>query len=148
MGDQHTAGPLSAVSPGLEYTDTWPVGRFEPQTIVDGVDVVATPEIIGCMEGTVRDAVTPHLPDGHRVVGSEVECDHRAPTPAGGEVEVTIAVEAVDEETDQLVTTATVVDDSGTVATGRMRHAAVDRESFGESVAQRFGDAAASPSDE
>lgn len=143
MADEQSPSPLSAISPGLEHTETWPVGRFEPQTIVDGVDVVATPEIIGCMEGTVRDAVTPHLPDGHRVVGSEVDIDHRAPTPAGGEVDVTVVVEEIDEETDQIVATATVEDDAGTVATGRMRHAAVDRETFGQSVERRFAELSA-----
>ncbi|WP_430504576.1 thioesterase family protein [Haloparvum sp. PAK95] len=143
MADEQSPSPLSNISPGLEFSETWPVGRFEPQTIVDGVDVVATPEIIGCMEGTVRDAVTPHLPDGYRVVGSEVECDHRAPTPAGGEVEVTVEIEAVDEENDQVVATATVTDDAGIVATGRMQHAAVDRETFGGSVERRFAELSA-----
>lgn len=143
MADEQSPSPLSAVSPGFEYTETWPVGRFEPQTIVEGVDVVATPEIIGCMEGTVRDAVTPHLPDGHRVVGSEVRCDHQAPTPADGEVDVTVVIEEIDEDTNQVVATATVSDDAGTVATGRMRHAAVDRETFGGSVERRFSELSA-----
>lgn len=138
MGEPSAEDPLSGVPVGFEFEATWTVGRFEPQTIVDGLEVVATPEIVGCMEGTLRDGVTPHLPEGHRVVGFRVECDHRAPTPAGEEVAVTIVVEEVDDN--RLVSTATVEDASGTVATGRMRHAVVDRESFGRAIAERFGE--------
>ncbi|RBI62304.1 thioesterase [halophilic archaeon] len=129
---------LSGIDAGFEHESTWEVGAFEPQTIADGVAVSSTPELIGCMEGTVRDGVTPLLPDGYRIVGVRIECDHRAPTPAGEEVTVSIEVEETDATDDRLVSTATVADERGTVATGRMHHAVVDRASFADRVERRF----------
>lgn len=130
--------PLSAVDEGLVHESTWEVGAIEPQEVADGVEVAATPEIIGAMEQTVYDGVVPRLPDGHRVVGVRIECDHCAPTPVGEEVRVRIEVEEVDAERGQIVSTATVEDDGGVAATGRMHHAVVDREAFAETVRERI----------
>lgn len=132
--------PLSGVAEGLAYESTWEVGAIEPQAVTDDLEVAATPEIIGAMEQTVYDGVVPRLPDGHRIVGVRVECDHRAPTPAGEEIRVRIEVEEVDAESGQLVSTATVEDDRGVAATGRMRHAVVNREAFAERVRGRLGE--------
>ena len=134
-----SSDPLSAVAEGLEYEATWKVGRLEPQAVTDDIAVAATPEIIGYMEQTVYDGVVPRLPEGHRIVGVRIECDHRAPTPAGEEVTVAIEVEEVDAEKGQLASGATVEDDYGVAATGRMRHAVVEREAFAERVKRRFG---------
>ena len=131
--------PLSNVAEGLEHEATWEVGEIEPQEVADGVAVAATPEIVGYVEQTVYDGVVPRLPEGHRIVGVRIECDHRAPTPAGEEVTVSITVEEVDSERGQIVSTATVTDEYGTAATGRTRHAVVDREAFAERVMRRFG---------
>ncbi|MFC4551196.1 MULTISPECIES: thioesterase family protein [Halorussus] len=130
--------PLSAIAPGFEHEATWEVGEIEPQEVADGIEIAATPEIVGYMEQTVYDGVVPRLPEGHRIVGVRIECDHRAPTPAGEEVTVSITVEEIDAEKGQLVSSATVEDDYGTAATGRMRHAAVEREMFAERVRRRF----------
>ena len=133
-----TDDPLSAIGPGFEHDATWEVGEIEPQEVADGVEIAATPEIIGLMEQTVYDGVVPRLPEGHRIVGVRIECDHRAPTPAGEKITVSITVEEIDAEKGQLVSSATVEDDYGVAATGRMRHAAVEREAFAERVKRRF----------
>ncbi|UPV72891.1 hypothetical protein M0R89_10055 [Halorussus limi] len=132
-----TDDPLAGVEPGFEYESTREVGEIEPQTVADGVEVAATPEIIGAMEQTVYDGVVPNLPAGHRIVGVRVECDHRAPTPAGEEIRVRIEVEEVDAERGQITSSATVEDEDGVAATGRMRHAVVNREAFAERVRER-----------
>lgn len=137
MTDESHDDPLSAVADGLAAESTWEVGRLEPQEVADGVEVAATPEIIGVMEQTVYDAVVPLLPDGHRIVGVRIECDHRAPTPVGEAVTASITVEEVDAERGQLVSTATVEDEQGVAATGRMRHAVVNREAFAERIRGR-----------
>ncbi|NEU57766.1 thioesterase family protein [Halorussus sp. MSC15.2] len=115
--------PLSAVAEGFAYESTWEAGQMEPQTVADGIEVAATPELIGFMEQTVYDGVVPQLPEGHRIVGVRIECDHRAPTPAGEAVSVSITVEEVDAESGQITSSATVEDEGGVAATGRMRHA-------------------------
>ena len=129
--------PLAAVEPGLTHEATREVGQIEPQEVADGIAVAATPEIIGAMEKTVYDGVVPRLPEGHRVVGVRIECDHRAPTPVGEEITTTVEVEEVDAERGQVVSTATVEDEGGMAATGRMRHAVVEREAFAERVRER-----------
>ncbi|WP_435180081.1 thioesterase family protein [Halorussus sp. AFM4] len=131
--------PLAAIEPGFGYEATREVGQIEPQEVADGIEIAATPEIIGAMEKAVYDGVVPRLPEGHRIVGVRVECDHRAPTPAGEEITTSIEVEEVDAERGQLVSTATVEDEAGLAATGRMRHAVVEREAFAERVRERAG---------
>ncbi|WP_137283762.1 thioesterase family protein [Halorussus salinisoli] len=130
-------GPLSDVPEGLEYEAQWEAWAFEPQTVVDDLAVAATPEMVGFMEGTLRDGVTPHLPDGHRIVGVRVDCEHRASTPAGEEVTVSITVEEVDAESGRLVSTARVEDDRGLAATGQLRHAVVNRAAFADRIRGR-----------
>ncbi|NHN57666.1 MULTISPECIES: thioesterase family protein [Halorussus] len=129
--------PLAEVEPGFEYETTWEAGRLEPQTVTDGIEIAATPEIIGAMEKTVYDGVVPRLPDGHRIVGVRIECDHRAPTPAGEEIVVSIEVEEVDVERGHLVSTGTVEDEGDVAATSRMRHAVVEREAFADRIRER-----------
>jgi hypothetical protein len=55
-------------------------------------------------------------------------------------VAVAVEVEKVDAENGQLTSTATVEDERGVAATGRMRHAVVEREAFAEQVRRRVED--------
>ena|SRR5260221_12664279 len=48
--------------------------------------VLATPRLIGLLERTAREAVTPFLELNERTVGIEIELRHLAPTPLGAEV--------------------------------------------------------------
>jgi predicted thioesterase len=60
------------------------------------VGVLATPAMIGMMEGTSLRAVQPHLAEGQTTVGYIVNIRHLAPTPIGREVRVHARLEEVD----------------------------------------------------
>lgn len=75
-----------------------------------GVDVYATPAMVGLMEGTCLAAVDPFLPEGLATVGTSLDIKHLAATPVGMQVRATaelieivgkrlvFAVEAFDEQ--------------------------------------------------
>lgn len=74
------------------------------------VHVLATPVMIGIMEGACINAVDPRLPDGQQTVGVRVDVRHLAATPLGLQVvargelvsidgrKLTFKVEASDEK--------------------------------------------------
>ena len=77
------------------------VARVEPELSADrhgnpGLDVLATPALVGLFEQAAMRALEPLLEPGQRSVGSVVEIEHLAPTPAGGEVTVRARVTGVD----------------------------------------------------
>lgn len=45
--------------------------------------VVSTPNLIGFLERTAREALAPHLDADERTVGVEIDLRHLAPTPVG-----------------------------------------------------------------
>ncbi|MGI6114289.1 MAG: thioesterase family protein [Mahellales bacterium] len=48
-----------------------------------GVNVYATPMMVGLMENAALKAVDPHLPKGYTTVGTRLEINHIAATPVG-----------------------------------------------------------------
>ena len=72
--------------------------------------VLSTPNLIGLLERTAREALAPLLEPDERTVGMEIELRHLAPTPPGQRVtctarviriekaEITFQVEARDEQ--------------------------------------------------
>ena len=48
-----------------------------------GVNVFATPMMVGLMENAALKAVDPHLPEGYTTVGTRLEINHIAATPVG-----------------------------------------------------------------
>jgi predicted thioesterase len=50
--------------------------------------VLSTPSLIGILERTARQALTPFLESDERSVGTEIELRHLAPTPLGARVAV------------------------------------------------------------
>src|SRR6476620_7919522 len=72
--------------------------------------VLITPNLIGLLERTAREALAPFLEADERSVGAEVELRHFAPTPLGQRViftarviqvearEVTVQIEARDQQ--------------------------------------------------
>ena len=64
-----------------------------------GADVrpsLSTPSMIKWMEYCCRDAIAPHLQEGHDSVGVRVCVDHLAATPMGQQVTYAATVAAVD----------------------------------------------------
>ena len=87
----------------------------EPRHAIDFADggmpaVLSTPNLVGWLERTAREAMAPSLEDNERSVGLEIELRHLAPTPVGQTVtclarvihadgtQVTFQVEARDEQ--------------------------------------------------
>ena len=63
---------------------------------VRGVEVFATPFMIGLMEDAAATVIAPHLPAGGSSVGTSVDVKHLAATPVG----MTVRAEATLLETD------------------------------------------------
>ena len=63
---------------------------------VHGVEVFATPFMIGLMEDAAASVIAPHLPPGGSSVGTTVDVKHLAATPVG----MTVRAEATLLETD------------------------------------------------
>ena len=63
---------------------------------VRGVQVFATPFMIGLMEDAAASVIAPHLPPGGSSVGTTVDVKHLAATPVG----MTVRAEATLLETD------------------------------------------------
>ncbi|QGG48750.1 thioesterase family protein [Heliorestis convoluta] len=61
-----------------------------------GVDVYATPAMIGLMEGAALSAVDPLLPEGMATVGIHLDVAHLAATPVGMKVRAEAEVIAIE----------------------------------------------------
>jgi fluoroacetyl-CoA thioesterase len=78
--------------------------KVEPQHAIDFAGggmpaVLSTPNLIGFLERTAREAVAGCLEDNERSVGTEIELKHLAPTPVGHTVHCTARViRAADRE--------------------------------------------------
>lgn len=77
-----------SIKPGL--VGTAQVEVSEQNTAVTygsgGINVYATPAMIGLMEKAALSSVEPLLPEGYSTVGIKVNVEHVAATPIGGKV--------------------------------------------------------------
>lgn len=86
-----------------------------------GVEVFATPAMIGLMEGAACNGVNPYLPEGKSTVGTLVNVSHTAATPKG--MKVTAEAELVEIDGKRLVFKVAAYD---------------EKEKIGEGVHERF----------
>lgn len=109
--------------PGLTFETTTVVTHSNTAAAVGsgGVDVYATPSMIGLMEMAALRAVQPHLADGETTVGTLVNVKHLAATPLGMAVRATARLDQVDGR--RLVFTVEAFD---------------EREKIGEGIHERF----------
>src|SRR6185295_5224833 len=54
--------------------------------------VLSTPNLVGLLERTARQAIVPFLEEDERSVGIEIELRHLAPTPLGARVTIHVRV--------------------------------------------------------
>jgi fluoroacetyl-CoA thioesterase len=93
-----------------------------------GVDVLATPIMIGLMEDAARRLVDPLLDPGQMTVGVNLNITHLAPTPVGRQV--TARAELISVEGRWLTFNVEAQDDKGKIGTGTHTRSIINVESF------------------
>jgi fluoroacetyl-CoA thioesterase len=94
------------------------------------VDVLGTPRILALIEEATVQAVAGQLEDGETTVGTRVELSHLAPIAIGSKVRAEVTLEKVEGR--RLIFTASVSDEVGLVAAGKVHRAVVQVEPFME----------------
>ncbi|MEY2569081.1 MAG: fluoroacetyl-CoA thioesterase [Actinomycetota bacterium] len=94
------------------------------------VDVLGTPRILALIEEATVQAVSGRLEDGETTVGTRVELSHLAPIAIGSKVRAEVTLEKVEGR--RLIFTASVSDEVGLVAAGKIHRAVVQVEPFME----------------
>lgn len=124
------------LDPGLAASFTHVVGDDDTAVALGSGDVpvLATPRVVALVERATCAAVAAHIPADMTTVGTRVELDHLAPTPAGGSVTVDAVLEGVDGR--RLTFGVRVSDEERPVATGTVVRVLVTRERFLRTVTQ------------
>jgi fluoroacetyl-CoA thioesterase len=94
-----------------------------------GTIVLSTPSMIGLMEGTCLDAVTPHLEDGESTVGIHVCVSHVAASVSGETVTVRCRLTDVDRRRLTFEVSAHVGD--RLLGEGTHKRAVINTQKFG-----------------
>lgn len=102
------------------------------------VDVLATPMMIAWMEEAAVQAVDHLLPEGQQTVGTHIDVQHTAPTPAG--MLVTTRAELTDVDGRVLNFHVTATDDNEQVGHGTHKRAIIDVARFRARVAEKQSD--------
>jgi fluoroacetyl-CoA thioesterase len=102
-----------------------------------GVEVLATPIVVGWLEDAAIRAVSPHLEPGQRSVGTMVSMKHLAATPAGMVVRAKATVKAVDGR--RVLFDVEAHDEKEKIAEGEHERFIVNMARFLEKVAQKGG---------
>jgi fluoroacetyl-CoA thioesterase len=100
-----------------------------------GVDVLATPIMIGLMEDAARKIVDPRLEPGLMSVGVNLNITHLAPTPVG--MQVTARAELVEVEGRRLTFKVEALDDKGKIGEGTHTRAVIRLDSFMSKARER-----------
>lgn len=93
-----------------------------------GVDVFATPVMIGLMEEAACNAIHPFLPAGQTTVGTTVNIKHLAATPMGMMVRGEAKLMVVDGR--RLVFQVTAYDEKEKIGEGEHERFIIDLEKF------------------
>jgi fluoroacetyl-CoA thioesterase len=116
--------------------------KVEPQHAIDFAGggmpaVLSTPNLIGLLERTAREAMAGCLDDDERSVGTEIELRHLAPTPVGHTVHCTARVIHVE---DRVVTFQIEArDDREVIARGLHQRAVINVGNFSKRVQEKSG---------
>ena len=109
----------------------------EPQHCIDFATdgmpaVLSTPNLVGLLERTARQAIAPFLEADERSVGTEIELRHLAPSPLGASV--TIAVRVIRAEGRQVTFQVEARDEHELIARGVHTRGVIRTGSFGRRV--------------
>jgi len=97
--------------------------------------VLSTPNLIGLLERTARQALDPFLEPGERTVGMEIDLRHLAPTPIG--VRVTCVARLVAIEGPAHTFHLEARDEHEVIARGLHKRGVIRVESFARRVARK-----------
>ena len=115
--------------PGLSHTRTClttPDMRAPQLTS----DVLSTPALIGLMERTSVELMTPYLSPNEQTVGMHVDVRHRAPTRIGQKV--TITAELLEIAGNKMRFSVVATNEEGVkIAEGTHRRAVIEMNQFG-----------------
>jgi fluoroacetyl-CoA thioesterase len=100
-----------------------------------GVDVYATPAMIGLMENAAMSAVSTHLEVGYTTVGTQIDIKHLAATPIG--MKVTAKAELIEIEGKRLVFKVEAYDEKEPIGQGTHERYIVNLERFMDKVAKK-----------
>jgi len=93
-----------------------------------GVDVYATPAMIGLIENTSLNAVDSFLPEGYATVGVHLDVKHLAATPVG--MKVTATAELIEIDRKKLVFKVEAFDEKDKIGEGTHSRFIIDKEKF------------------
>lgn len=114
--------------------------RVTPDTFASrwgnpGIEVLATPVVVGWLEDAAIRAVQPYLEAGQGSVGTMVSMKHLAATPAGMTVRATATVTEVDGR--RIRFTVEAYDEKEKIAEGEHERFIVNMAKFLDRVAQK-----------
>jgi len=97
--------------------------------------VLSTPQLIGLLERTARQALAPMLDDDEQSVGTEIDLKHLAPTPLGARV--TVVARVIQAEGREITFQVEARDEHERIARGLHRRAIIRVASFARRVAAK-----------
>ena len=103
-----------------------------------GLDVFATPYMIGLMENAACEAIHPLLPEGQTSVGTALDVKHSASTPIGMKVWASATVAAVDRRA--VTFDVRAWDEKGEIGSGTHGRFVVDIDKFMEKTYAKLED--------
>lgn len=115
---------------GLSHTSTTVVSDKNTARTYGsgGLDVFASPAMIGLMENAAMTAVENDLPDGSSTVGSHISTSHVKPSKMGATIKATAILEEINGR--KLTFKVSACDDDGIIGEGTHIRHIVDIEKF------------------
>ncbi len=115
---------------GLSHTSTTTVSSSNTARAYGsgGLDVFATPAMVGLMENAAITAVESVLPEGFSTVGAHISTSHIKPSKLGATIKATAILEEIDNR--KLTFKVSAYDDEGIIGEGVHIRYIVDIERF------------------
>jgi len=115
---------------GLSHTSTTIVDNSNTASTYGsgGLDVFATPAMVGLMENAAMTAVENDLPDGSTTVGSLINTSHIKPSKLGATIKATAVLEEIDGR--KLTFKVSACDENGLIGEGVHVRYIVDTQKF------------------